>query len=170
MCRSTWAWHCLAGHPRSWGGSRRRRNSQSRWWWPPIRSHRPSCRCNWQQGYYGGQRSVCTSLDRLPGRWSGIQLKGRKNELRVRRYKWLNTRTVHSVQVSVCQLPTCHNLQGRRKPQLQKYPHPTSLWACQWGTFFINDWCGKVQPTVGHATHGQVVLGCVKKVEHWASQ
>lgn len=91
-CRSTWAWHCLAGHPRSWGGSRRRRNSQSRWWWPPIRSHRPSYRCNWRQGYYEGQRSGCTSLDRSPGRWSGIQLKGRKNELRVWRYKWLNTR------------------------------------------------------------------------------
>lgn len=33
-----------------------------------------------------------------------------------------------------------------------------------WDTFLINDWCERVQPTVGDAVPRQVVLGYRKKV------
>lgn len=48
-------------------------------------------------------------------------------------------------------------LSGKKKPQLRNYLHQI---VCKliYGTFLINDWHGKAQPTVGSTTSGKAVL------------
>lgn len=40
--------------------------------------------------------------------------------------------------------------------------YPIGLWACLWGTFLIDELCGMVQPPVGSAIPGQVILQCLR--------
>lgn len=54
-------------------------------------------------------------------------------------------------------LSTWHKLEsfGKKDPQLRKCHYRIDLWII----FLIDDWYGRVQPTVGDAFPGQIVLG-----------
>lgn len=50
----------------------------------------------------------------------------------------------------------------KKESQLSNHLHQTVLWACLWSIFLVNDWGGRVEPTVVAPTPGQMVLGSKK--------
>lgn len=62
-------------------------------------------------------------------------------------------------------LSTQHKLGviAEEKTSIEKCLHQMGLWASLWGTFFVDDWCGRAQLAVGGAIPEQVVLGSIRK-------